>query len=103
YNSRGGLYMNLQKFQEAVVDFQNYLRFDPKAANIYNIIGTCYRGWLKQDSSLKYINKAIELDPDPHYVLNRAMTSGAMSNYDMARKNVLKENAEGVPIDTSRV
>jgi protein O-mannosyl-transferase len=99
YNSRGVLYMNHEKFREAIVDFQNYLRFDPKDASIYNIIGTTYRGWLKQDSSLKYINKAIEIDPDPHYILNRAMTYGAMNNYDLARKDVLKARASGVPID----
>ena len=99
YNSRGVLYMNHEKFREAIVDFQNYLRFDPKAANIYNIIGTTYRAWLKQDSSLKYINKAIELDPDPHYILNRAATYGAMNNYDFARKDVLKARASGVPVD----
>jgi tetratricopeptide (TPR) repeat protein len=99
YNSRGVLYMNLEKFQQAITDFQNYLRFDPKAANMYNIIGTCYRGWLKQDSSLKYINKAIELDPDPHYVLNRAMTYGALGNYDLARKDALKAKEGGVALD----
>lgn len=99
YNNRGVLYMNHEKFREAILDFQNYLRFDPKAAGIYNIMGTTYRGWLKQDSSLKYINKAIELDPDPHYILNRAMTYGAMNNYDLARKDVLKARAAGVPVD----
>ena len=93
--------MNQEKYPEAINDFQNYLRFDPKAANIYNIIGTCYRYWLKQDSSLKYVNKAIELDPDPHYVLNRAYTYGAMNRYDLARQDVVKAKAAGVPIDPS--
>ena len=66
---------------------------------MYNIIGTCYRYWLKQDSSLKYINKAIQLDPDPHYILNRAITYGAMNNYDLAREDVIKAKSEGVAVD----
>jgi len=101
YNSRGVLYMNHEKYQEAIIDFQNYLRFDPKAANIYNIIGTTYRFWLKQDSSLKYINKAIELDPEPHYILNRGITYGAMNRYDLARNDVLKAKSKGVKIDSA--
>jgi len=99
YNSRGVLYMNREKYAEAIVDFENYLRFEPKAANMYNIIGTCYRYWLKQDSSLKYINKAIELDPNPHYILNRGMTYGALNNYDLARKDVMTALKAGIRVD----
>ncbi len=99
YNSRGVLYMNREKFAEAIIDFHNYLRFDPKASEMYNIIGTCYRGSLKQDSSLKYINKAIQLNPEPNYYLNRAMTYGAMNNYALAREDVLKAKSKGVKID----
>ena len=48
YNSRGVLYMNHEQYLEAINDFKKFLKYEPKAAQIYNIIGTCYRFWLKQ-------------------------------------------------------
>ena len=39
------------------------------------------------------------MDPDPHYILNRAMTYGAMNRYDLARKDAIKAKQSGIPID----
>jgi protein O-mannosyl-transferase len=99
YNSRGVSYMKMDNYEKAIADFETYLKFKPNAPETYNIISTCYRFWLKQDKAIEFANKAIAIDPDPNFILNRAHAYGAMGNYELARKDVITAREKGLAID----
>jgi protein O-mannosyl-transferase len=102
YRNRGYTFMQLQRFQDAVNDFlkvQELMPDDPGFPDVYNTIGICLRNLKKFPESLEYINKAIALNPDPHFFMNRSYTYNGMGNKEQAKNDALKAKQGGLQIN----
>ncbi len=63
YNNRGHIYLNQEKNDTALNDFNRAIELDPRYANAYNNRGTLYLNENKNDLALKDFDKAIEFMP----------------------------------------
>jgi tetratricopeptide (TPR) repeat protein len=99
YSNRAATYMNLQRYEEAIKDFEKYLLYEPKSADIYNSIGVCYQRLEKYPESLTAYNKAIELNRDAIYFLNRSFTYYyGFKNAEQARQDAKVAQQAGMKI-----
>jgi tetratricopeptide (TPR) repeat protein len=101
YSNRGLTYMGLKQYELAIKDWQKVLEYEPGAADVVNTIGLCYRMMGKNQDALGYINRAIQLLPDPAFFLNRSYTYSALNNKENARKDALTAKQGGVKVDPS--
>lgn len=63
YNDRGVAKWRLERFEEALADFNKAIEIYPQYASIYNNRGNVYLDLDKPEDALKDFNKAIELSP----------------------------------------
>jgi Tfp pilus assembly protein PilF len=99
YNNRAFTYVKLQDYEAAIKDYQTYLTFEPKSADVYNSIGFCLRAQKKFQESLEPSNKAIEMNPQPLYFLNRSYSYFGLNNLEMAKKDAMKAKEGGIQIE----
>lgn len=99
YSNRALTYMELKRYNEAIKDFETYLLYEPDAADIYNTIGLCYRVQSRFQESLGPINKAIQMDPQPPFFMNRSYAYYGLNNLDFARKDALVAQQGGITIE----
>ena len=64
YTKLGGLYSNMEKFQEAVTAYRKALELRPNDAFIYVSLGSIYQTLNDNDKALDAYNKAMELCPE---------------------------------------
>ena len=88
FNNRANLYMDLNKFDSALLDYRNSLTVNPTYHVTYDNLGAMFARMNQLDSALYYLNKAIELKPDykPAYS-NRGLTLMALQRYIDAIKD----------------
>jgi tetratricopeptide (TPR) repeat protein len=100
YRNRALTFMQMNKSQEAINDFQKYLEFEPGNADIMNSIGACYQTLGKYNEALVIINQAIQLNPNvPQFYLNRSYCYNAMKNLPLAKQDALKAKQLGLTVD----
>ena len=63
YVNRGGLYLSMNKGNEAMADFQRAVAIKPDLASAHGNIGLIYSAMGRQDEAMAAFNLAIELDP----------------------------------------
>ena len=63
YLDRGNSYYRSGKYQQAIKDFNQAIRFDPKFAEAYNNRGIAYGRKGQYDNAISDYNKAIEINP----------------------------------------
>lgn len=63
YYNRGNDYLNQEKYDEAISDYNKALELDPKHVYAYNNRGLAYQAQGKYDKAMSDYNKALELDP----------------------------------------
>lgn len=101
YSNRGLTFMALKRYDEAIKDWQTFLTYEPNAADVLNTIGLCYRMQGKNQDALAYINRAIQVSPEPPFFLNRSYAYSALNNIENARKDALTAKQGGVQIDAT--
>jgi len=60
----GNLYMDSQRFNEAIENYSKALEIDPKNNNVRVDMGVCYRRLGRPDMAEKYFREALEIDPN---------------------------------------
>ena len=100
-NAYGGRARTLglsSRHQEAIKDWEKYLQFEADAAHVYNTIGSCYQAMGKYKESLVPISKAISMNPDPVFYLNRSYSYNGLKELESARKDALFAKQHGIQI-----
>lgn len=83
-NLRAGIYICMRKYSKALKDLKQSKSFDDNNANTYFIFSKCYFCMGKYDLAMEYIDKAIAIDSDSFYLLNKAKILFSMENYKEA-------------------
>ncbi len=63
----GNLYMDAERYTEAIEAYGKALELDPTNVNVTVDIGTCYRRIGRPDKAAEYFRKGIGLDPNHLY------------------------------------
>jgi tetratricopeptide (TPR) repeat protein len=75
YYLRGKSRAKLDKFEEAIEDYDKFLEWDIKNADVYDAKGNAYSSLEKPRKALEYYTKAIELNPRKvNFYLHRGNT-----------------------------
>jgi tetratricopeptide (TPR) repeat protein len=104
YRNRGYTYMQIGQYENAIRDFlktQELLQDDPGYPDVFNTIGICYRSMKKFPEALNYINKAIALNPDPHFFMNRSYAYNGMGNTEQARNDAMTAKKGGIDVNAA--
>ncbi len=99
FRNRGYTHLQLKNYQNCLNDFKNYLALQTDDIEIINLTGTCFRELNQPDSSLTYINKAIELKPLPDFYVNRAYTYIKLNKIDLAKQDAIKAKNSGLILE----
>src|SRR6187399_2693046 len=70
YSNRAITFMSLKRYEEAIKDWQRFLSYQPNDPDVTNTIGECYRILGKNQEALRFINTAIQLDPQAAFLKN---------------------------------
>jgi protein O-mannosyl-transferase len=98
YRNRGIAYLQLNRQADAIRDFEKFLTYQPEA-EVQNSVGISYRSLGKYDKALDAINKAIQMNPDPHYYLNRSYAHFGLHQMEEAKKDAMQAKQKGLVID----
>ena len=98
YFNRGMAYMYLLSNEKAIIDFEKFLQFQPNHADTYNSIGICYQRMSKYPESITNITKAIEINANPLFYLNRSYSYYYLKNMEQAKKDALIAKQGGVEL-----
>jgi tetratricopeptide (TPR) repeat protein len=93
--------MSLTRYEEAIKDWEIFLQYEPDAADVINTIGLCYRMLKKNQQALQYIDRAIQMNPQGPFYLNRSYAYSALNNMEQARQDALVAKQAGVQLDPS--
>jgi tetratricopeptide (TPR) repeat protein len=92
--SRGNGYLDLGKYQEAIIDYSQVIEIDDQTMEIsliYNNRGICYRGIGDFDQAIKDFNKAIKINQMYRDAFNnRGMLFADLGKYQKAIENYTK-------------
>ena len=99
YSNRALTYMRLNRNEEAIKDWEKFLQYQPDAADVYNSIGSCYLAMGKYQESLEPINKAIALDQQAAFYLNRSHAYYNLKNIELAKKDALSAVQGGIKLE----
>lgn len=85
YRNKGEAHYQLGELEEALAAYNQAIEIEPEEAENYNARGNHYHDDLKDyNPALEDYSKAIELDSDPIYYRNRAITYTELGEYDAA-------------------
>jgi S1-C subfamily serine protease len=98
FNSRGLAYSQLGRFAEAVRDFTEVIRLDPKIAGYFDNRQNAYRGMGRLSDALADANAAVRLAPDYSFAYRgRAGVLADMGQFSPA----LRDFAKAISLDPS--
>ncbi len=84
YNNRGEYYLEVKKYDKALVDFNKSIELKPNYEDPYNNRGNLYRQNNQFEKALENYNKAIELEPDAVKYNNRGNAYFNLGKNDLA-------------------
>jgi tetratricopeptide (TPR) repeat protein len=88
YHNRGLALNGLEKFDEAISDFDTAIIASPKIASFYNSRAFAYHRKSEYDKALADYNKAIELEPkQASFLSNRGILYRDVKKYALAEKD----------------
>lgn len=64
YNNIGMCYMDMEKYDKAIENFEAAAKIDVKFSSAYNNIGTCYERMNNIPKAIESYKKALEIDPN---------------------------------------
>ena len=93
YLARGGDYANIDKYQDAIADYEKALSMDrgniTKVPPVYFNMGTAYLSWGKNIEAIKYFDKALELDRRyPQALAHRGVAYHNIGKFDLAKTDL---------------
>lgn len=87
YLDRGNHFQNIQKYHEAIGDYNSYIALNPKNYSAYQNRGTAYERIKEYDKALADYSKVIELKPDDTIAhFNKGVVYDATNVFQMAIK-----------------
>lgn len=88
FNNRANIYMDLNKFDSALLDYKNAIAVKPDYHVAIDNIGSMYARRNMFDSALVYLTRAIQLKPGYKTTYsNRALTNMSLKRYEDAIKD----------------
>jgi tetratricopeptide (TPR) repeat protein len=85
YKQRGVTYREMERYDDALGDFNRAIELDPSDSLVIALRGMTYRAMKRYDDALGDFNRAIELDPsDSWAIAHRGEAYLAMERYDDA-------------------
>ena len=97
HHNRGVAYSNIQRYQEAIQDFDLGIRYSPGNDLIYNDRAVAYLKTGRYQEALRDYNRAIRLNPNEYKpYLGRAQVNEALGNSDEARLDYARSCQLGV-------
>jgi len=85
YNNRGVAYAKLNKYEQAIKDYDRAIELNPALAEVYNNRGITYAELNKYDQAIEDYDKAIELNPNyADAYNNRGITYTKLNKYEQA-------------------
>ena len=97
YYNRGSLYSKMQRYEEAIKDFDEGIKLLPRHSLMYNNRGVAYMFAGRYQEALKDYNAAIRLDPNYYNpYLGRAKVYEALGNHEAARLDYARSCELGV-------
>src|SRR3954447_24878038 len=91
YNRRGHANMELKRYQDAVNDFTQVIRLNPKIAGYFDNRRTAYRSMGRLEEAMKDANVAVALAPAYAFVFrNRGEIYDDLGRYDLAIRDYTK-------------
>jgi tetratricopeptide (TPR) repeat protein len=72
FYNRGNKYTNLKQFENAILDYDKAIEYNPLLASAYCNRSNSFANLGKYDKALEDINKAININPKPKYFYTRA-------------------------------
>ncbi len=99
YRNRALVHLNQGNYDNAISDYRILLQYEPNNADAYNFLGYCLRMQKKYNEALPFMNKAIQINPNPVFYTNRAFCYLSMNNLALAKKDALKAKELGTQID----
>lgn len=95
YKHRGMANFANNNYEDAISDFQECLKLDPKAFKSYYYLGIVYAIRNQHKEAIDYYNKSLELGPfQSHVYYRRALSYFYLGDYENAMKDV--GNAENL-------
>src|SRR6185312_5683516 len=70
-NNRGAVYLDLKKYDSALIDLNKALEIEPNDTYALSRRGVVYLDLKQHDNALVSLNRALEIEPDNTYALNR--------------------------------
>ncbi|MDI6733364.1 MAG: tetratricopeptide repeat protein [Planctomycetota bacterium] len=91
YYDRGAIYLNMKKYNDAIVDFTNAISLDEKFSDAFNNRAIANASQERFSEAVKDFEKAIQLKPDnPSYHKNLGIAFYRMKEYPRALKALQK-------------
>ena len=85
YYNRANTYVNLNKFEEAIADYDEAISLKPDWAGVFNNRGNSKDALGRHDQAIADYNEAIRLNPDyAEAYLNRGLAKAELQQYDEA-------------------
>lgn len=86
---RGMAYFSMNKFEEAITDFEVSLQYDPKAYRTYYYKGIVYSIEKKYELAIQNFNQSLEINPyQAHTHFRRAMTYFELQEYEKSMNDL---------------
>jgi tetratricopeptide (TPR) repeat protein len=102
WDTLGGLYKSLGRYDEAVLAFQQAISLDSTKAIYHHHLGLAYSAHGRQDSAIQAFQRVLELDPEHSlahaslggYYLKMGLTDLANQHIEKARSRFVDEESE---------
>jgi protein O-mannosyl-transferase len=88
YVNLGNVYLKKKEYGEAYKWYLKYIEKVPNAAPVFNNIFYCFFDQGRYEQALFYVDKAISIEKDPRYFVNRVRANIAQGNYEKAFSDI---------------
>ncbi|MDR2939068.1 MAG: tetratricopeptide repeat protein, partial [Clostridiales bacterium] len=90
YNDEGLLYLNLKKYEEAIVDFEQVIKLDPQTLYGYSNLADCYYNLKDYEKALEFYEKQLQYTEEGHLYTSRGLCYYYLGEVGKERENYLK-------------